>query len=453
MRHISVDAPREGSMTSRRKGKGKKDGWGRYDEDQGMFDSQEEWDSPMQQISMELQAEGRKKMKPKVKQRYRGENIVMQLLELPVLQQIASCGVDGNVLALEVPARRTGEFLKRLAAHLLNLPRRKNVEPATTSSSKMILLARSFSNIGHLPSEREWLQEQVTSGAVKLSAFQVTLGYDHFTAEEVLRKLLPQGIEIPSSFEQAGHIAHLNLRDSQLPYKGIIGQVILDKNKSAVKTVVNKTGKIETEFRTFPMEHLAGETSTVVRLKEHQCFFEFEYRDVYWNSRLQEELQNMFLALFLQPSSIAAASHPVVADCTCGVGPFSIPMVKLTNGLVSHANDLNPSSIHWLKKSVEMNKLPQVIEVDQLPVHGPDFAASLGSLLVIHKPNDARKFVPDLFKKRHPVTHAIFNLPAMGVELLDCFRGLDYVKQNLPRPLVCCYTFSLGSLQRTAPLH
>ncbi len=37
---------------------------------------------------------------------------------------------------------------------------------------------------------------------------------------------------------------------------------------------------------------------------------------------------------------------------------------------------------------------------------------------------------------RHPVTHAIFNLPAMGVELLDCFRGLDYVKQNLPRPLV-----------------
>ena len=38
--------------------------------------------------------------------------------------------------------------------------------------------------------------------------------------------------------------------------------------------------------------------------------------------------------------------------------------------------------------------------MDQLPVHGPDFAASLGSLLVIHKPNDARKFVPDLFKKR-----------------------------------------------------
>jgi len=114
MRHISVDAPREGSMTSRRKGKGKKDGWGRYDEDQGMFDSQEEWDSPMQQISMELQAEGRKKMKPKVKQRYRGENIVMQLLELPVLQQIASCGVDGNVMTWDV---FTGMWKRTLRGH------------------------------------------------------------------------------------------------------------------------------------------------------------------------------------------------------------------------------------------------------------------------------------------------------------------------------------------------
>jgi tRNA (guanine37-N1)-methyltransferase len=32
----------------------------------------------------------------------------------------------------------------------------------------------------------------------------------------------------------------LNLRDEQLPYKGLIGQVLLDKVKT-VKTVINKT--------------------------------------------------------------------------------------------------------------------------------------------------------------------------------------------------------------------
>ena len=36
-----------------------------------------------------------------------------------------------------------------------------------------------------------------------------------------------------------GHIAHMNLREDLLPYKHIIGQVIVDKNPH-IKTVVNK---------------------------------------------------------------------------------------------------------------------------------------------------------------------------------------------------------------------
>lgn len=42
---------------------------------------------------------------------------------------------------------------------------------------------------------------------------------------QILRKLLPPNIEVPTSFETVGHIAHLNLRDDQLPYKHLIGQV------------------------------------------------------------------------------------------------------------------------------------------------------------------------------------------------------------------------------------
>lgn len=84
---------------------------------------------------------------------------------------------------------------------------------------------------------------------VSLEIFTMKLDYDHFSVEEVLKMLLPINIkEIPSSFEQAGHLAHLNLRDEMLPYKYIIGQAILDKNP-AIKTVVNKTGSIETVYR------------------------------------------------------------------------------------------------------------------------------------------------------------------------------------------------------------
>ena len=53
------------------------------------------------------------------------------------------------------------------------------------------------------------------------------------------QKLLPEGSEVPSSFESIGHIAHLNIRDDLLPYKGVIGQVIMEKNPH-ITTVVNK---------------------------------------------------------------------------------------------------------------------------------------------------------------------------------------------------------------------
>lgn len=56
-----------------------------------------------------------------------------------------------------------------------------------------------------------------------------------------LQKVLPDGVDVPTSFESVGHIAHLNLRDEQLPYKTLIGQVIIDKNPS-IRTVVNKVG-------------------------------------------------------------------------------------------------------------------------------------------------------------------------------------------------------------------
>ena len=70
---------------------------------------------------------------------------------------------------------------------------------------------------------------------------------------------------MPSSFETVGHIAHLNLRDELLPYKLLIGRVLLDKNGSRIRTVLNKIGTIESEFRVPTFEVIAGETSLEVR--------------------------------------------------------------------------------------------------------------------------------------------------------------------------------------------
>lgn len=58
-------------------------------------------------------------------------------------------------------------------------------------------------------------------------------------ADACAQRLLPEGCEVPSSYECVGHIAHVNLRKELLPYKHVIGQVLLDKN-AALRTVVNK---------------------------------------------------------------------------------------------------------------------------------------------------------------------------------------------------------------------
>jgi tRNA G37 N-methylase Trm5 len=47
----------------------------------------------------------------------------------------------------------------------------------------------------------------------------VEINYEHLQAEDVLRKLLPPDVEVPSGFETIGHIAHLNLRPEHEPYK------------------------------------------------------------------------------------------------------------------------------------------------------------------------------------------------------------------------------------------
>lgn len=204
-------------------------------------------------------------------------------------------------------------------------------------SWKLLLLS---SKLVKLPLELEAFRTERNGTVVD---HDLEIDYSYYTVEEVLAKILPPELETVNSFSTIGHIAHLNLRKEYDPYKYMIGQVILDKIP-AIKTVVNKTNSIDHTFRFFSMELLAGQDNTMARVKEGNCFFNFDFAKVYWNSRLQTEHERVVKSL-LKPGQ-------VVCDVFAGVGPFALPAAK--HGCIVFANDLNPSSYEYLTENVKV---------------------------------------------------------------------------------------------------
>jgi tRNA (guanine37-N1)-methyltransferase len=261
--------------------------------------------------------------------------------------------------------------------------------------------------------------------------YDATITHENYSASEILKDILDDD-EIPSSYEMIGNIAHLNLREKYNDSKYIIGRIILDKN-SCIKTVINKTSKIDNVFRTYEMEILAGENNFEVQHKEGNCKFEFDIRKVYWSSRLQQE-RDRLLKTFKKGE--------VLCDAFCGVGPMAIRAAK--QGLRVIANDLNPECYASINHNIKLNKIKETA-ITTFNMDAREFITAC---------IDQAKYIKDEeqnFDKKFPVDikidHIYMNLPKDAIEFLDVFIGLFrntkkevYNKANLP--IVHIYGFS-----------
>ncbi|CAL8272894.1 unnamed protein product [Merluccius merluccius] len=252
----------------------------------------------------------------------------------------------------------------------------------------------------------------------ELQYYDLRLTYSNLKTEEVLGAVLPEGQEITSAFSRVGHIAHMNLRDHQMPFKNLIGQVIIDKNPG-VSCVVNKTNMIDSTYRNFKMEVLAGEENMMAKVKENGVSYEFDFSRVYWNPRLSTEHMRVVQQV---------KRGDTVLDVFAGVGPFAVPAARA--GATVLANDLNPESHRWLQHNVKINKVASKVRTFNLD--GRDF---------IRGP--VRQELPALLKAKASV-HVVMNLPALALEFLDAFRGLldPELCGDANLPTVYCYGFS-----------
>ena len=139
-----------------------------------------------------------------------------------------------QVTAVVVEPECCSAAMKLLQPHMLQL---RGVQPVQHDGARRVVL------LDFDPEQLPPTVEAAVRGVGgEVRSQTVTVGYEQLTAVEALRKLLPAGMEVPSSFEQVGHVAHVNLREEQLPYKQLIGAVLLEKNAPRVRSVVNKVG-------------------------------------------------------------------------------------------------------------------------------------------------------------------------------------------------------------------
>jgi len=327
--------------------------------------------------------------------------------------------------ALRIPAKQTATLRKLLGKQLLKIPRMKSVydDPDNEKEYRILVLASDDALNG--PEVTGLVEE--SKGSITTTNHWIEMPYDYLTVEETLKRILKDHVEeIPSAFEIIGNIAHVNLRDDCLPYKYWIGKAILDKNEPRIRTVVNKVGTIDSVYRTFGMEVIAGfdaEDWSIVTVKEERCKFQLDFQHVYWNSRLAGEHKRLVTHIF-ESAKKNGKKQTVVADLMGGIGPFAVPLTshENQNNIRVYANDLNPASYKFLKINAEKNNCRQI------SCHN----------------EDGRAFVHWLQKEKIPVDHFLMNLPASAPEFLDAFRGyqplsFDATEATLPWIHVHCF--------------
>lgn len=323
--------------------------------------------------------------------------------------------------------RYVGEFTKVCKNQLLNVPNVKHI--VKIENTKGVLLRDDIDDIEtyKLSLLSEALELMETRG-IEIKPYKMKLDYDFWKADDILQAILPTELlsESPSGFAQAGHIAHMNLRNEFKPYGALIGQVILDKNPT-IKTVVDKLDTISNKFRVFDMKLLAGEDNFLVEQHESGCKFKFDFSTTFWNSRLNTEHER--LVSIFKPGN-------AVADVFAGVGPFAVPAAK--KGVLVLANDLNPESYKFLSENALINHTLQFLKGYNLD--GREFIRLSPRLLFDWNSREGFVEKRKVSKRRRTdckstdgvlsveiptfISQYVMNLPGSSIDFLDEFIGL-----------------------------
>ena len=141
-----------------------------------------------------------------------------------------------RLAALRVPAAACGPLVRACPSIFIERPSIKRVRGTGDGdeTARLLLLHEALSRrvfdssgfcgstLDYFPPEARPILRQYRA---RIVPYNLMLSYSDYTMREVLRRILPSGMDCPTSFEAVGHIAHLNLDSEHEAYKKVIAEV------------------------------------------------------------------------------------------------------------------------------------------------------------------------------------------------------------------------------------
>lgn len=160
-------------------------------------------------------------------------------------------------------------------------------------------------------------------------------------------------------FHVIGDIAIVSIPSELEGCKKDIALAIISWKRN-IRTVLNKTSKLEGAKRVARFEVLAGD-GTVTLHREFGFIYRLDVAKVFFNSHLSYERNR--IASKVQPGEKVLVPF-------CGVGPFVIPLAA--KGAVVFALESSKDACRWLAENIELNR----VEDNVVIIRGDAFNAS-----------------------------------------------------------------------------
>lgn len=277
-------------------------------------------------------------------------------------------------------ARKRGETALSVSKQLNILDRKLRI--TSTDSEVLIPLSR-------LPSQNE-----LDILKAKLRDFQIAR-YSFKRRDERPRSLIeaindrvPPHVlaALPRSYDVVGDIAILEVPETLLEYRHIVGESMMRANPHA-KTVMAKAGPVSDKFRVRKFIVIAGRPSTVTEHSEHGRVFRLDLSRVYFSPRLSHERQRV-------ASSVKEGE--VIVDMFAGVGPFSIVAAGVKNVRKAYGIDLNPDAAAFMLQNVILNNLRGKVTVVLSDATATSkIFSTLADRVIMNLPADSARFIPE----------------------------------------------------------